>query len=68
MATGLISPIPTTIKSGQSVGDVIPVDGNAVFALQMPAAFDGTVLTALGSVDGVTFYSLHNSDGTEWGE
>lgn len=46
------------IANGQTTSGAVWVGGKVPVALQMPAAFTGTAVTFLGSVDGVTYQAI----------
>jgi hypothetical protein len=52
-----------TIASGQQASSVIHTKGNSLCGILMPAAFTGTALTFLASVDGTNFFPIYNANG-----
>lgn len=49
-----------TIASGQTVSAAISCNGLALVGLQLPTALTGTAFTFQGSLDGLTFQSIHS--------
>jgi hypothetical protein len=50
-----------TIASGQTSSAAIPTSGLSLVGIQMPAAFTGTTVTFLGSLDGTTYQTLKST-------
>jgi hypothetical protein len=50
-----------TIANGQQVSSPIPCGGLSLCGITLPAAFTGTALTFLASVDGVTYSPVHST-------
>lgn len=67
------NPLPTqlgcsvqtaTIAAGASLSSAITKIGQALLAIQFPAALDGAVLTFQGSMDGTTYVEIKDASGT----
>jgi hypothetical protein len=69
MTERLLSPITATLTStianASSISPDIPMLTGTPVAIQMPAAWTAANLTFTASADGVTFYDLYDSAGTE---
>lgn len=50
-----------TIASGQTVSGGLDLQGLALTAIQMPAAFTGTAITFQGSFDDSTYQAIYNT-------
>lgn len=50
-----------TIASGQGTSAAIPTSGLSLVGIQLPAAFTGTALTFLASLDGTTYQPIYST-------
>lgn len=53
--------VPASIASGQTTSGAVELKGLMLCGILLPAAFTGTTLTFLVSVDGTNFYTLKTS-------
>lgn len=59
----LLPAVPFTIASGQATSSTVNANGYTLVGIMFPAAFTGTVITFLVSVDGVTFRTMIDAAG-----
>jgi hypothetical protein len=59
-----VDSVSVTIASGQTESGAVDLHGMNLVGIMMPAAFTGTSVTFKGSLDGVTYNDLYNTDGT----
>lgn len=54
-----------TIANGASLSSARDLQGRAVSAILMPATWDTAALTFQGSIDGVTYANIYDTDGVQ---
>jgi hypothetical protein len=54
-----------TITAGTSQSDILAVGGLQLLDLVVPAPWDAANITLLGSLDGITFFPIHDAAGAE---
>jgi len=55
-----------SIANGQTVSGALDLQGLALVAFQMPAAFTGTTMTFQGSFDDSTYQAIYNTSNTAY--
>lgn len=53
--------VSATIANGQQVSSTINCKGFSLCGILLPAAFTGTALTFLASIDGTNFFPVHST-------
>lgn len=65
MAYAVTEALTATIANGASLSGAINVFGRDIVAIVMPAGWTAAALTFQASVDGVNYFNVHSSGGTE---
>ena len=60
-----VSDATAKIAAGQAVSQALSSGGGWLAGIQMPAVWTTADITLQGSIDGVTFYDVHDSAGNE---
>ena len=61
ISTGSMIQTAVTIASGQTTSPAIVNNGLSLVGIQLPAAFTGTAISFLASVDGITFQPIYDT-------
>lgn len=64
--SAITSDASTTIANGTSLSPAVYLGAKTLRAIQMPAAWTAAALSFQGSVDGVTYNDIYDSQGVEW--